>query len=739
MNKEKSFYYLSFWSANKPEVLFIFYLEKNAFTTIQNLMVHNVLIWALCLSSTLSAWAQVDVLQMPDKTQSIQMANDVILSPKPKPVIPKTSLSYTPKPIAPDTAGNTKVELLQALELQGRKLKNGREIRVVIGNKDRRVIFLHNGALITCDSALHFPDSNFVAAYGQIEVKQGDTLTLKGDTAYYYGNNKLAQVRGNIELKDKSRTLTTRSLDYDMHSGIAGYYNYGRVVDDTSVLDSKVGYYDTRNKKITFIEKVSVYNHLTGERLNSDTLVYDLQNKSSVFNSKTFIKTKDGTIETAGGSYDPNTSNAEFTRRTCIENQEYRICADYIKNDKAARLSIAKGNVSLHQKQDTLFLYGQSIIRQGDTSKVFGEPVLIKPFGSDSLFINADTLMALSDSGQQSIYAYHKVKIYSLDIQAVADSLTYLPADSVFQFYHNPALWSGNNQLTGDSISITLKNSKIDELKLKKNAFIVSKNPLGDFDQVGGKNMTARFQNNSLNRVNVDGNGQLLYHLLEKGGLQALNRMDCSDMIIAFADSNRLASLTALVKPEAKLVPPHEIGESDRRLPKFVWRNSERPTRFVFDVLLKRATLVQDPRFYVPGGQKICDNPFFIAFSQDSVLTFLKDKASTEDIKHPFFIEIMPDSLKIEKWDSLRGFNFRKEFSIAAASIEDEFLKFRYVLDSLPFVSLRVGQFKKVVKIDIRSNEEIVEKPELWFCEWKYKPAVQSTLMIQENRELLQK
>jgi lipopolysaccharide export system protein LptA len=696
-----------------------------------------VVLW-LGVSTVLNA--QNDAVMKVESFQSVRSANDAVLLPQVKPVIPKTSLSYHPKPLVADTAGSTKIELLQAIELKGRKLSNGREMRTVLGNSSKRVIFLHNGALITCDSALHFPDSNFVAAYGNIEVQQGDTLTLKGDTAYYFGNSKLAQVRGNIELKDRSRTLITKALDYDMHSGIAGYYNYGRVLDDTSVLDSKIGYYDTRNKKITFIQKVSIYNIKTSETLKSDTLVYDLLTKDSKFNSKTFINTKDGTIETDGGSYDPKTSDAEFTKRTCIENDDYRICADYIKNTKSLQQSIAKGNVSLHQKKDTLFLYGQAIVRQGDTSRVYGEPVLIKPFGQDSLFVTADTLMATQDSTQsRSIFAYHKVKIFSNEIQGVADSLVYSPSDSVFRFYQNPALWSSDNQLTGDSISINLKNNEIDELNLKKNSFIVSKNPLGQFDQVSGKNMVAQFSKNALKKVKVDGNGQLLYHLLDKGSLQAVNRMDCSDMLIAFADSNKLASLTALVKPEAKLVPPHEVGENEIRLPKFVWRSSERPNKFIFDVLLKRATQNQDPRFKVAGGLLVCEKPFVIWFSKDSLLTFLKDQASSEDIKASFFVEIRPDSSKIQNWDSLRTTNFRTEFSIPASALDGEFLRYTHTLDSIHFLSLRVGQFKKQTRTDIRTNLEIVEKPELWFCEWTYrawspqtdlKPMEQGSIML---------
>ncbi len=650
------------------------------------------------------------------RSTSIQTQNsdEIVIGQPKKPVIPRTSVSYRSRPVEPDTT-SARVELIQAVKLIGRKLADGKEVRTVVGEPLRRVIFRQGGAVMTCDSAIHYPDSNFVAAYGHIVVEQGDSIKMVGDTAFYFGNQKIAQLRGKIELKDKNRTLTTRELDYDMNTGIAGYYNFGRVVDDTSVLDSKIGYYDTRNKKITFIQKVSIYNTQTGDVLNSDTLVYDLQTKTSQFNSKTRIKNNEGTIETEGGSYDPRTSNAEFTRRTCIENDEFRLCANYIRNDKANRLSIARGKVSLHNKKDTLWLYGENIVRLGDTSWVSGLPVLIKPFGKDSLFLTADTLVSIADNSQpQSILAYRKVRIFSGELQAVADSLVYAPQDSVFRFYQKPALWSGPNQMSGDSIAIYLKNGGLEKLVLRKNAFIVSKNELGKFDQVAGKNMTAQFFKNALQRVHVDGNGQLLYHILDKGNLQAVNRMDCSDMIIAFADSNRLSSLTALVKPEARLVPPHELTEAEKRLSGFTWRSGERPAKFLFEVILGRATGSEDPRFFVPGGKIATKEPFRIVVSQDTLLVVMKSDASSEDIKNPFFVIFEPDSARLSPLDTIRAEKLRLEFQIKESAIDDDFLKHTQVLDSIPYKMLTIGQFRIVKTYDIRLGVEIIEKIVIW-------------------------
>ena len=60
------------------------------------------------------------------------------------------------------------------------------------------------------------------------------------------------------------------------------------------------------------------------------------------------------------------------------------------------------------------------------------------------------------DSWRQSriLKAYYKVKIFRTDLQVMCDSLVYVEADSAFDFYGEPVLWSDENQLTASHIRI---------------------------------------------------------------------------------------------------------------------------------------------------------------------------------------------------------------------------------------------------------------------------------------------
>ena len=118
----------------------------------------------------------------------------------------------------PTVAGEEKVFLLGADSITISKLLDGSEIRRVKG----KVTFQHKGAIMHCNLAIHNVLSNALEAYGNVKIVQGDTVTVTGDTLFYYGNSRLAKVSGKtVTLKDQKRTLTSNRIEYDKASGIA--------------------------------------------------------------------------------------------------------------------------------------------------------------------------------------------------------------------------------------------------------------------------------------------------------------------------------------------------------------------------------------------------------------------------------------------------------------------------------------------------------------------------------------
>jgi len=195
------------------------------------------------------------------------------------------------------------VEILKSDEL---------EIINLPGDDSRRVtngVFRHKGALLYSNLAIQHINSNTIEAFGNVRIVQGDTVTVTGDTLFYYGNTCLAIVSGRkTVLKDTKKTLTTRKIEYDMANGIAYYKQPGRTVDEENVLTSKEGFYNTATKEFTYYKNVKLVNKKY--TLTTDTLLYNSITKWSYFNGKTKIVNKDGTVVGTKGQYNTESTQS---------------------------------------------------------------------------------------------------------------------------------------------------------------------------------------------------------------------------------------------------------------------------------------------------------------------------------------------------------------------------------------------------------------------------------------------
>src|SRR5690606_39105027 len=136
------------------------------------------------------------------------------------------------------------------------------------------------------------------------------------------------------------------------------------------------------------------------------------------------------------------------------------------------------------------------------------------PIGTGDSLLNEATKIALkaktdslnTDTGETRIVrAYHNVKIFKSDLQAIADSAYYGYADSVIRCFGKPIIWSQGSQLSADTVYMILKNQKMENILFDKNAFIVNTQlDSTKFNQVKGRKITGYFKNNELNRVYVD-------------------------------------------------------------------------------------------------------------------------------------------------------------------------------------------------------------------------------------------
>ncbi len=138
--------------------------------------------------------------------------------------------------------------------------RDGFSAEILIGN----VIFFHDGAFMYCDSAYLFQQTNSFEAFGNVRMEQGDTIFVYGDYLHYNGNTRLARLRDNIRMEDRTATLFTDSLDYDRVANLGYYFDGGMLVDDKNELTSYWGgQYNPDTKEALFSDSVKLINENT--------------------------------------------------------------------------------------------------------------------------------------------------------------------------------------------------------------------------------------------------------------------------------------------------------------------------------------------------------------------------------------------------------------------------------------------------------------------------------------------
>ena len=118
----------------------------------------------------------------------------------------------------------------------------------------------HDGAILTCNKAYYFQKENYLKAFGNVQMTQGDTLSLNSKYAEYNGNSKEAYATGNVVMRSPDMTLATDTLNFDRNKQEAYYSTNGTIVNKENVLKSKSGRYYAKEKKFQFLTAVTIKN-----------------------------------------------------------------------------------------------------------------------------------------------------------------------------------------------------------------------------------------------------------------------------------------------------------------------------------------------------------------------------------------------------------------------------------------------------------------------------------------------
>ncbi|MCO6173766.1 OstA-like protein [Flavobacterium sp. NRK F10] len=445
---------------------------------------------------------------------------------------------------------------------------------------------LHNGVKINCNKAYYFDQENYIKAFGNVRINQGDSITLNSRYAEYDGQKELAFATGDVYLRSPESTLTTDTIYFDKKNQVAFYNSYGTIVNKENTLKSKSGKYFVQSKKYQFNTKVVVTNPKAKIETNHLDF-YEESGHAYVFGPST-ITNEGNVIYTENGFYDTKNNTGKLLKNSTITYDNKIIEGDDLYYDQSRNFSRAVNNVKITDTINNMVAKGhyaemwRDPVTRKDSIILTKRAVVITKVEDDSLYMHGKKILVTGPPEDRTIRAFNNVRFYKTDMSGKCDSIHSNNKTALTQLIGNPVLWNNENQMTGDVMHLIGNNQteQLDSLKVLNNAFLVQKDTLSQngYNQMKGQNLFGKFRDNKLSEVDLVKNTESIYYIYnDDNELIGIDKKKCSKINMQISN-NQIETVTAFDKIESNLYPESEFPENARRLRGFIWRGDERIT-----------------------------------------------------------------------------------------------------------------------------------------------------------------
>jgi len=469
--------------------------------------------------------------------------------------------------------------------------------QILTRNDAQQIHIFHDGIDMYCDKAIFYGKEDFVEAYGNVKMVQGDTINLNSKYAEYSGKTQLAFASGDVILTEPQSILTTDTLYFNRAKQEAYYKTGGKVVRDSSgTITSKIGRYFMPRKKYRFQDSVKLIN--PEYTLKTKILDYYTDTGHAYMYGPSTIEDAASKIYCERGFYDTESDTGYFVKKSRIDYNNRVFEGDSMYFDRNKNFASATNNIKVTDTLNNSIVKGHyaEVYRAKDSVFITKRALAITLQEKDSIFMHADTLMVTGKPEHRITRAYYNAKIYKSDISGKADSvhvdqktgltqlinLARMNKGDAFSAARKPILWNVKNQMTGDTIHLKSnpKTEKLDSLIVFYNAFVISKDTLSDdgYNQISGKRLIGLFDDeNNLKQVDILKNAESInYSRNENGELIGIEKSKSADIEMYF-ENKELTELRKLRQFDGKLYTEEDFPANARKLRGFDWREDERP------------------------------------------------------------------------------------------------------------------------------------------------------------------
>ena len=289
----------------------------------------------------------------------------------------------------------------------------------------------HNGAVITCDSAVRYSDMR-IEFFGNVLINKNTTY-IYGDRAEYNGEVNEARVFSDIvKVVDEDATLYTYEFLFNTKENVGEFGGGGVLVNRDSRLESVRGYYYANSKELVCVDRVEMRND--EYELKGDSVVYNMATDNAFFFKHTNIWNKEGDYLYADrGAYRKADSLYKVTSNGYVLTDKQEMWSDSIDFYRAEDHIILWRDIQIDDTEHKVLAFGDygEYWKEPGNAFLTRRPSIVSYDLSqgDSLFMRADSMFLFTINENTERRAAEAAAADSL--ARSADSLALPGADSL--------------------------------------------------------------------------------------------------------------------------------------------------------------------------------------------------------------------------------------------------------------------------------------------------------------------
>lgn len=300
------------------------------------------------------------------------------------------------------------------------------------------------------------------------------------------------------------------------------------------------------------------------------------------------LKTPHVTLYADFGTYYVDEKRAFFQRNVRVVDSTTTIFSEQLTYYEKERKSVAMLNVKIVNVANNVTMWGNYLEHYDSThySKMMEQPRLMQIDTTDDGEIDTlavkSVVMESYDDSTKRLIATDSVAIVRGAMAARCGLVHYYRADEKIHLFQSPIVWYEENQVTGDTIYLMLKDNKLQTAIVRSRAFVASQSDSSfpdRYNQLTGRTITLKFRNNKLQETFVERNAISLYFLYNDSAANGVNKTSGDYIFMKFKEG-KPETITISKGIEGSYYPENLVernGTSAYNLDGFLLR-TDRPT-----------------------------------------------------------------------------------------------------------------------------------------------------------------